>query len=183
MPYAHPSGFPPRSPDLRENCTPAKAVSPTEARRGTGPRPTVKGGAAFFIVARGPSDAIRASERVSPAISIVMMCVSPSVVCDRLITNGSGSGDPDLQGLARERWRGTGPRPTMKGGRFYRSAGACPPRPLDCADDDEGQVFPPPYDEGGLSAALLHRDQEVSPTGETESFAVSRNHSNPASTN
>ena len=35
-----------------------------------GPRPTVRGGH-FFIVARGPSDAIRASERVSPAISIV----------------------------------------------------------------------------------------------------------------
>ena len=76
---------------------------------------------AFFIVARGPSDAIRASERVSPA----------SV------------------GL-RGRWRGTGPRPTMKGA-FCRRA-------------------------PGRRAALLHRDQEVSPTGETESFEVSRNH-------
>ena len=113
------------------------------------------------------------------------MCVVPSVVCDRLITNGSGAGAPDLQGLGaramardrpspygeggvfsrsagacpprsfkspfftvargpvprdpsneeetffpqRERWRGTGPRPTMKGRRyFFRSAGACPPR-------------------------------------------------------
>ena len=42
------------------------------------------------------------------------------------------------------------------------------------ASDGEGQVFPPPYDEGGTfcrrgpgwRAALLHRDQEVSPTGE-----------------
>ena len=35
---------PPRLPDLREKRTPAKAVSPIEARRGTGPRPTMKGG-------------------------------------------------------------------------------------------------------------------------------------------
>ena len=38
-------------------------------------------------------------------------------------------------------------------------------------DVGEGQVFPPPYDEGafyrrgpGRRTALLHRDQEVSPT-------------------
>ena len=38
----------------------------------------------------------------------------------------------------------------MKGRRyFYRSAGACPPRALDHADDGEAQGFPPPYDEGG----------------------------------
>ena len=36
-----------------------------------------------------------------------------SVVCDRLITNRSGSGDPDLQSLARARTRGTGPRATV----------------------------------------------------------------------
>ena len=57
-----------------------------------GPSPTVRG--AVFPVARGPSDAIRASERVSPAIVGVRGC-----------------------------WRGTGPRPTMKC-RFSRSAGA-----------------------------------------------------------
>ena len=28
-----------------------------------------------------------------------------------------------------------------------------PPRALEYADDGEGQVFPPPYDEGGLYAA------------------------------
>ena len=80
-----------------------------------------------------------------------MMCVSPSVVCDRLITNGSGSGDPALQGLARERWlgssqvstragervsraivraiqrsRGTGPRATVKKTARHRRARACP---------------------------------------------------------
>ena len=44
------------------------------------------------------------------------MCFSFSVVCDRLITNESKSDDLDLQGLARERWRGTGPRPTVRGG-------------------------------------------------------------------
>ena len=47
------------------------------------------------------------------------MCVSTSVVCDRLITNRSGSGDPDLQGLACERWRGTGPRATGARRRFF----------------------------------------------------------------
>ena len=55
----------------------------TGAWRGTGPRPTVKAaikpgegqalalreGKRFFIVARGPSDATRASERVSLAIA------------------------------------------------------------------------------------------------------------------
>ena len=81
-------------------------------------RPSPYGeGVAFFIGARGPSDAIRAGERVSPAISIVMMCVSPSVVCDRLITNGSGSGDPALQGLARERWLGSSQVSTRAGER------------------------------------------------------------------
>ena len=79
------------------------------ARRGTGPRPTgvsvqwekIQSDVHFTqfmckcqvfslrnqrycTVARGPSDAIRASERVSPAIGV---------------------------------WRGTGPRPTVKGGR------------------------------------------------------------------
>ena len=37
-----------------------------------------------------------------------------------------GISDPELQGLARERWRGTGPRPTVRGRRFYRSAGPVP---------------------------------------------------------
>ena len=53
----------------------------------------------IFTVGRGPSDAIRACERVSPAIIGV-----------------------------HERWRGTGPRPTVRVAFFYRSAGACPPR-------------------------------------------------------
>ena len=52
-----------------------------------GPVPRDGSRTVFFTVARGPSDAIRASERVSPAISIVTMCVSPTVVCDRQITN------------------------------------------------------------------------------------------------
>ena len=34
-----------------------------------------------------------------------------------------------------------GPSPTMKGGVFYRSAGACPPRSLGYADDGEGQAL------------------------------------------
>ena len=38
-------------------------------------------------------------------------------------------------------WRGTGPRPTVRGAVFFRSAGACPPRTLDCADAGEGQAL------------------------------------------
>ena len=46
--------------------------------------------------------------------------------------------------MARDR-----PSPYGEGeGLFsYRSAGACPPRALECANDDEGQVFPQPYEE------------------------------------
>ena len=81
--------------------------------------------------------------------------------------------------MARDR-----PSPYGEKGFFsIRSAGACPPRALECADthDGEGNPLacacgnlrgPKPYDEGvdfcrrapGRRAALLHRDQEVSPT-------------------
>ena len=64
-------------------------------------------------------------------------------------------------------WRGTGPRPTVKGGRSaakkpsgYRSAGACPPRALDCADDGEGQDFPQPYVKG---RRFFHRSAGACP--------------------
>ena len=76
------------------------------------------------------------------------MCVSPSVVCDRLITNRLGSGDPDLQGLARERWRGTGPRPTVKGGeRFFPVARGPVPRERWSART-MARDRPSPYGEG-----------------------------------
>ena len=95
----------------------------SEQWRGTGPRPTVKEsvfyrsdrwvgeGERFFSVARGPVP----RERCRPDVCFL------SVGWDRLITNGSGSGDPDLQSLARGHWRGTGPRPTVKENVFYRS--------------------------------------------------------------
>ena len=38
--------------------------------------------------------------------------LGPSVVCDRLITNGSGSGDPALQGLTRGRYQDLEGSPT-----------------------------------------------------------------------
>ena len=55
---------PPRSSDPREKRTPAKAVFPIEARRGTGPRPTVNG-TLFFTVARGtgPRDTVHEKKR------------------------------------------------------------------------------------------------------------------------
>ena len=84
--------------------------------RGTGPRPTVRG------------------RRIGPT----------AVVCDRLITNRSRSGDLDLQRLFT-----------------YRSAGACPPRTL----HGEGHPHacacgmardrPSPYGEGTAHRAPL----------------------------
>ena len=101
------------------------------------PRPTMR--VAFFSERGGQA----------PAGAIITMCVSPSVVCDRLSTNRSGSGTPELQGLAR---------PTVREWRFFRSAGACPPRALARADDGEGNPLgcacgirgPSPYDEEGF---------------------------------
>ena len=58
-----------------------------ERWRGTGPRPTVRGWR-FLFVARGP---------VPRDLHRHDVCF-PSVVCDRLITTGSESGDLDLQG-------------------------------------------------------------------------------------
>ena len=74
-----------------------------------------------------------------------------------------------------ERWRGTGPRPTVKGTFFFARAPICSlcspdhkqfriawqmpelqaslPYSAWGANAGEGQVFPPPYDEGGPSAA------------------------------
>ena len=87
-----------------------------------GPVPRERSRTVIFIVARGPVP----RELHRPDVYFL------SVVCDRLITNGSRAGDLDLQrggSLVHERWRGTGPRPTVKGKRyFYRSAEACPPR-------------------------------------------------------
>ena len=63
-----------------------------------------------------------------------------------------------------------GPRPTVKGDVPVPVARGPVPRDRCMARDR-----PSPYDEGGIFAALLHRDQEVSPTGKTELFGVSRN--------
>ena len=66
---------------------------------GEGQAPALRGKeGVIFFVARGP---------VPRDLYRPNVCF-PSVVCDRPITNGSGAGAPDLQSLARERWRGTG---------------------------------------------------------------------------
>ena len=58
---------------------------------------------AFFIVARGPVPRERwiardmARDRPSPYGDRGRRIGPTSVVCDRLITNGSGAGAPDLQ--------------------------------------------------------------------------------------
>ena len=50
-----------------------------------------------------------------------------SVVRERLLPNGSRAGALELQkrreGLVHERWRGTGPRPTVRGAFFVRQPG------------------------------------------------------------
>ncbi len=100
-----------------------------------------------------------------PRDLIVTMCVSASVVCDRLITNRSGSGDPDLQSLAHARWRGTGPRPTVKGWCFYRSRRdiLVPIRTATKRIETRRSRLLGASRPGGL-AYWGHRDPEVSPT-------------------
>ena len=88
-----------------------------------------------ITVARGPVPRERWCARTIRA---------PSVVCDRLITNGSGAGAPELQrgrGLVRGTLARDRPSPYGEGGGvFYRSAGACPPRSLDCASNSHPSV-------------------------------------------
>ena len=85
----------------------------------------------------GPSDAIRASERVSPAMAQKPFFYRSAGACPPRALDCVNDGEGNSQ--ARVAWRGTGPRPTGRGvAFFYRSAGACPPRALECADDGEG---------------------------------------------
>ena len=79
-----------------------------------GPRPTVKGDDFLFVtVARGPSDAIRASERVSPAISrpLQKTPAAPTVVCCSARCMARDRPSPYGES-GTQAWRGTGPRPT-----------------------------------------------------------------------
>ena len=168
-------------------------------------RPSPYGEGAFFIVARGPvprdcwmTRAI-ARETRSPA-RVACEGPSPTVKGWRFFIVVRGPVPRDrwmTRAIAREtrspaRVACEGPRATVKGWRFFhRSAGACPPRSLDCADDGKGNPLacacgmrgPKPYDEEGAfyrrgpgRAALLHRDREVSPTGiyETPSEITSK---------
>ena len=117
---------PPRSLALREKCTQPQAVSLSiEARRGTGPRPTVKG--RFWIPSRGG--------------------LSPAIARPTRKTHADQCRFPLGRGTARDRPSPYGER----GGFGYRRAGACPPRsvhgagnPLACACGIRG---PSPYGE------------------------------------
>ena len=95
----------------------------TRARTMARDRPSPYGEGAFFIVARGPSDATRASERVSPANAIVTRCVSTSVVRERRSRTGQ-----DQALLTYRAWRaddGEGQALALREGKafFHRSAG------------------------------------------------------------
>ena len=112
-----PSPYGSRTPFLTRSagaCPPRSSMCPI-AWRGTGPRPTMKG-AVLSPVARGPSDAIRACERVSPAIADLRE--------NRQLSKAVSPTD----GMARD-------RPSPYGSRtpfLARSAGACPPRSSVC---------------------------------------------------
>ena len=84
---------------------PPRSLSCTRARRGTGPRPTVTGRRFFYRSAGAcPPRSLsctRARRGTGPRPTVTGRRIGPSVVCDRLITNGSGSGDPDLQRWAQ----------------------------------------------------------------------------------
>ena len=138
---------PPRAHDPRENCTPTKAVP--RADRGTArdrPSPYDKGEAASTTVARGPVprdlpvDRSMARDRPSPYEEgeAPLTTVAGGAVPRERTTRAKTARRPRPFLVPIEAWRGTGPRPTVKGRRyFFRSAGACPPRSLNCADDIE----------------------------------------------
>ena len=72
-------------------------------------------------------------------------------LCARHLSRWVVRAPPPAQGrwftpsMARDR---VSQRPTEKGPVFYRSAGACPPRTWECANNGEGQGFPTPYGKG-----------------------------------
>ena len=98
---------PPRSPDLREKRTPTNRFPDRGTARD---RPSPYGKRHVFLSSRGG---------LSPA-SVDLRENHPP-------TNAVSS---------TEAWRGTGPRPTVKGdGLVYRRAGACPPRSPDLREN------------------------------------------------
>ena len=141
--YRSAGACPPRSFDLRENPTPAKAVF--RADRGMArdrPSPYVKG-RRFFTVARGPGPREKTHRNT---------VARGPVPRERWNTRTL---------LSTQAWRGTGPRPTVKGRLLRnRSAGACPPRSFDLrenrtqptaifrADRGMARACPSPYVKG-----------------------------------
>ena len=88
----------------------------------------------------------------------------------RRIYCSAGACPPRSLACPRAR-RGTGPRPTNRthGRRIYRSAGACPPRSLACPRPGPRPTF---GKHAPVKNTVLHRDQEVSPTGPFSAAAV-----------
>ena len=129
--YRSAGACPPRSHDLRENRTPANAVSLTiEAWRGTGPRPTVKGG--VFYRRAG---ACRPRKN-APAYRSAGACPPRAFDPHENRTQAKAVFRSD-RGTARDR-----PSPYVKGdGLDNRSAGACPPRTSGRPQHGEGQAL------------------------------------------
>ena len=124
---------PPRSPDLRENRTPATALS--RADRGMArdrPSPYGEGGR-FFPVARGPVPREKMHRNTVargpvPRDRNTLTTVARGPVPRDRQTRAKTERQPRLFPGQIEAWRGTGPRPTVRGGVFSRRARACPPR-------------------------------------------------------
>ena len=155
MPYAHASGFPPRCPSLSVGVL--GPLGPEENKRrffhsadaGEGQALALRCRTPFFFVSRGPVPRDRWIARM-----LARDRPSPYGAARRFFSYRGGL-SPAIVGL-RGCWRGTGPRPTVSRAVFFRSAGACPPRSLDCActHDGEGNPLacacgtlrgPPPY--------------------------------------
>ena len=105
-----------------------------------GPRPALKG-AVLATVARGPVPRDRCMARGTRSDARVA-CEGPRPALKGAVLATVARGPvprefPVDRSMARDR-----PSPYVKRSRSgYRSAGACPPRSLDSADDGEGQAL------------------------------------------
>ena len=167
--FQAPSRGAPRKPCASERVSPRDRCMARDR-----PSPYGKGGRAEDIAR---PFAIRRSQTTEPRSAEALGChmriragfprdrsrAPETVVRDRLIPNGSNARPPHLPsrgGLSSAivAWRGTGPRPTVKGGVLRTSRGR-----LRSGD----RKLQSPVARG---PSPRHRDQEGSPTGETELF-------------
>ena len=147
MPYAHPSGFPPRSPPSSYVFRSFRSLMSIAARV----VPFSRSFRSLIKWQRGEPLHIKVLQTLG--CSVVQAAIDIKVLQTlgmaretrspaRMASEGPkrfSCHDSTMASVIPARMASEGPRPTMKGRRyFYRSAGACPPRSLDHADDSEG---------------------------------------------